>query len=210
VSRQLFEAAAKVRAFNEKAFVTRHEILEGMRVVLRREGQLTAAIVNAAPELPSANTVEARFGSLVQAYEELGYQPAAQYRHHATDRALKALQEKLVADLLAALPRVSRISGSGLLSLTDGRSAAVIVCRHQQPRSYKAGWRIAYQRTPAAHLLFAARMVPGNTEVRDILVMPTLAAAQLPLFLRERDDGRLAPWVHLSFASAAQELSRCA
>jgi hypothetical protein len=53
-------------------------------------------------------------------------------------------------------------------------------------------------------------MVPGNTEVRDILVMPTLAVAQLPLFLRERDDERLSPWVHLSFASAAQGLSRCA
>lgn len=40
--------------------MSREEIVAALKVVLAREGKLTAGIINGARELPSANTVEAR------------------------------------------------------------------------------------------------------------------------------------------------------
>jgi hypothetical protein len=77
VSKPLFEAAALVRRFNEKVYVSHEEILRGLRRALRREGRLSAALINRAPELPSAHTVGLRFGTLTQAYEAMGYTPEA-------------------------------------------------------------------------------------------------------------------------------------
>jgi DNA invertase Pin-like site-specific DNA recombinase len=206
VSRETFEAAAKVRAFNEKKFVSRGQILDAMRLVLHREGKLTAAIINAAPELPSANTVELRFGSLGQAYEVLGYGSPVQYGHHAVDRALASIRERVIDELLLELPARAVRDREGFFTLGSELAVAVITCRFQQPRPNRCGWRISYKRTPSASVLVAARMAAGNRELRDILVIPPSAVAPLPLFLQEKHDEMVAPWKHPSIKSAALAL----
>lgn len=94
VPREVFNAAARVRRFNEKTIITERDLLKGLAAVLKREGRLTAAIINHAPDLPSANTVDRCFGTLTQAYERLGYVLQPRYVHHAVDRALKAVKQE--------------------------------------------------------------------------------------------------------------------
>jgi len=208
VSRELFEAAARVRRFNEKTYITREEIVRAVRVVLRREGKLTAAIINAAPELPSANTIEARFGSLVELYSVIGYQPPAQYEFHVINRQLQLVKKSVEASLVEAL----RAQGfescieDGLVRVAEGRTAEVLICRYQQPRPYRGGWRVAYQRNEGGSVLVAARMTAGNGTVRDYVVVPRSAIRDLPLLIQTTHDALLAPHLHKTIESVAQTL----
>lgn len=207
VSRALFEAAARVRSFNEKTYVTRDEIVAALKVVLAREGKLTAAIINKARELPSANTVEARFGSLGEVYEAIGYQPAPRYVYHALDRRLRGLRTEAQESLVRALVALDvECSIHGALIRIGAATVVVMVCRHQTPRSWQQGWRMDYQRTQDSFVLVALRMAPDNEEVLDVLVVPRTRLAALPLFLQRRHDAQLAPYVCPTAAAAARAI----
>lgn len=52
---------------------TDEEMIEGLRRLLRREGRLSASVVNACPEIPRARLYEVRFGTLGAAFRLAGY-----------------------------------------------------------------------------------------------------------------------------------------
>ncbi|MGV3570350.1 MAG: recombinase family protein [Ramlibacter sp.] len=209
VSRALFDAAARVRRFNEKTYVTREEIVAALKVVLAREGKLTAAIINAARELPSANTVEARFGSLGEVYEAIGYRPAPRYSFHALDRGLRGLRTEAQESLVRALFNLGlECSIQGPLIKLGAATVAVMVCRHQTPRIWQQGWRIDYQTTRDSSVLVALRMAPGNQEVHDVLVVARSQLAALPLFIQRRHDAQVAPYICQTPAAAARAISK--
>ncbi len=52
------------------------EFLSCLRALLKREGRLSAAIIDAARRVPSSQTYYRRFGSLKRAYELIGYKQA--------------------------------------------------------------------------------------------------------------------------------------
>jgi DNA invertase Pin-like site-specific DNA recombinase len=145
-----FDAAARRRRSRKKNFIPRDDLLKSLTKVLQREGRLTAAIINAAPDLPSANTVEARFGSLSVAYGLLGYRGPNRWGHHAIDFQLKALADDLRDDLAQRLVAlgigVSR--AKGLLQLETGQLVELRVARFQRPKPSVRGWRVCFERGP--------------------------------------------------------------
>lgn len=197
VSRETYQAAQAVRAFNRKDYITPEYLLEVLRKVLKRHGRLTARIINRAPELPSAQTVEVRFGNLTKLYQLLGFTPAPRDRHHLTDMHLKS-QKKVYEDgfvqmLQQAGAQVTRASAISW-RINEGLTFEVCVCRCHEHRVQRLRWRLRYQRNANADVLLAIRMERDNLAIHDLLVMPRAVLNRLPLFLSERDEDVLAPW----------------
>lgn len=209
VSRQTFEAAQAVRAFNRKEYITREYLLEVLRKVLKRHGRLTAQIINRARELPSAQTVEVRFGSLSTLYQMLGFTPAPRDRHHLTDMHLKnqknVFEDGIVRTLQQAGTRITRASTTSW-RINDGLTFEVRVCRCHEHRVGRFRWRLCYQRSADADVLIAIRMQPDNVAIHDLLVLPRSISNSLPLFLSERDEDLLAPWVARNVEVAIRKL----
>lgn len=198
VSRETFAAAQAVRAFNRKEYITPEYLLDVLRMILKRHGRLTAQIINRAPELPSAQTVEARFGNLSKLYQLLGFTPAPRDHHHLTDMRLKGekkVYEDAVVKMLqqagAQVTRASTISWR----IDKGLTFEVRVCRCHEHRVQRFRWRLRYQRSANVDVLLAIRMQRDNVAIHDLLVMQRAALNILPLFLSERDENVLAPWV---------------
>ncbi|RYH59293.1 MAG: recombinase family protein [Alcaligenaceae bacterium] len=209
VSLATFKAAASVRRFNEKTFVSERDLLEALRAVLKREGKLTTQIIDADPSLPSANTVQARFGTITKAYERLGYLLRPRYVHHAVERALKAVRGEVHEALLRSFRKqgiTCSVSDRGVITVDTAITVEVRVCRHQQPRPYSGGWRIRYLRTLETSHVLAARMMPGNEALKDFLLIPSGNLAQLPLFIKDADDEQLATFAVDALDSAVATL----
>jgi DNA invertase Pin-like site-specific DNA recombinase len=205
----LFEAAQRVRRFNEKVCLSRDDLLKAMRKVLKREGSLSAEIIRKAPELPSSQTIGARFGSLGLAYEALGYQPRPQYQHYAIERTLATRRTQLQQELLELLTThgfSSWLSGSRFLTLGDLSNVEVMVCRWQKRHDHDAGWRINYQRSAWADFIVAARMNPDATSVRDYLLVPGSDLASLPIYLRRSHEKVLAKYRYASLDALTKKM----
>jgi DNA invertase Pin-like site-specific DNA recombinase len=210
VPRELFEAAEAVRRFNEKVYVSRDEMLKGMRTVLKREGRLSAAIIDRSAELPSSQTVGLRFGGLTKAYEAIGWVPDPRYRHHALERTLAPQRAKLqdqVIDLLgthgvSAWEIRPRVLAFGNLSTLEIRMA-----RWRGRTEHDGGWRVNYQRGAGADFVLAARLSSQNSSVRDYLLVPRHDLGKLPVLLRTSHQELVARYSYRSADEAAKKLA---
>lgn len=79
VSREDQARAAKLIAA-KTVLMDDRAMLEGLRRLWRDKGRLTSAIINAAQNLPTAQTYGNRFGGLSRAYELIGYVPSRRRR----------------------------------------------------------------------------------------------------------------------------------
>jgi hypothetical protein len=210
VPKHLFEAAERVRRFNEKVYVSHDDILKGMRAVLKREGRLSAEIINRAPELPSANTVEMRFGSLGLAYEALGYVPNPRYWFHALQRELTRrctkLQEELIV-LLDAHGVSAWVSRPRILIFGDFSNLEVMICRWQRRHEHDGGWRVSYKRNAGADFIVAVRLSEDAHYVKDYLLVPRHDVGKLPVFLRTSHQTLLARYAYRSVEAVARKLA---
>jgi len=74
VSDEIFEAAqARFRALDGKYAYTNEELISGLRALLDKEGRLSAALIDACPEIPGARFYISRFGTLAEAGRLAGY-----------------------------------------------------------------------------------------------------------------------------------------
>lgn len=71
VSREAFEAAARVRSFDEKVSFTSSEMLQMLGKALKKRGKLTTEIIDSDCGLSSTTAMRSCFGTLTAAYEML-------------------------------------------------------------------------------------------------------------------------------------------
>ena len=84
VERDVFNAAQSIiqaRSFR----MTDAEMLESLRAVLASKGLLSGIVIDESDMLPSSSAYRSRFGSLLRAYELVGYTPERDYRYIATN-----------------------------------------------------------------------------------------------------------------------------
>ena len=80
VDRSLFDAAqAIIRARSHK--LSDQEMVDALRGLLQECGYLSGLIIDEAEHLPSSSAYQSRFGSLLRAYELVGFTPDRDYRY---------------------------------------------------------------------------------------------------------------------------------
>lgn len=90
-------ARAQKRLANLRAYRTDDQILQGLRQLLASKGRLTSKIIEEAPGVTSVPTLTHRFGSLVRAYELVGYKWKRPIRK-SNDQILQDLRSLLASE----------------------------------------------------------------------------------------------------------------
>ncbi|MFT7593891.1 MAG: hypothetical protein ACI8R4_001207, partial [Paracoccaceae bacterium] len=86
VEEALFLRAREIVDARSQHF-TGTELLEALRCVLKKKGVLSGLIIDDQDNLPSSSAIRNRFGSLLRAYQMIGYEPERDYRYVEINRA---------------------------------------------------------------------------------------------------------------------------
>ena len=91
-------------------------------------------VIDEVEDMPSSSTFRHRFGSLVRAYQLVGYAPSRDYRYIETNRTLRALHPEVVAKVISDIEAVGGIvvrdPVSDLLRINDEFSASLVKAGH--------------------------------------------------------------------------------
>jgi hypothetical protein len=181
VDRLLFDAA-QVIVQERSRRLTDDEMLEALRTVLTRRGYLSGLVIDEAEDAPSSSSYQARFGSLLRAYQLVGFTPDRDFRYVEVNRALRALYPGVVAEVLAGVRaaggEVVQDPATDLLTVNSEFSASVVLARCQQTEAGTNRWHIRLEVGLAPDITVAVRMAPGNATILDYYLLP-------------RRDGRL-------------------
>jgi DNA invertase Pin-like site-specific DNA recombinase len=166
VDRLLFDAAQVIIRERSRR-LSDDEMLEALRGLFLERGFLSGLIIDEVDDLPSSSAYQGRFGSLLRAYQMVGFTPDRDYRYIEVNRALRALYPDVVA---ATILGIDALAGKRLAIEANVRCAAEQERASVEPHHHRQRLARCSRRTPD---------IQGET-----VLVETAGARAGPQFLR--------------------------
>lgn len=172
VSKSLFEAV-RARRVQSREHVTNAAVLDGVRTLLKKEGRLTAPLLDAAPGLMSSHGIACRFGGLTALYKAVGFTPGQHARYAEIRSWLTRWRESLTSFAAAQLEDDgSIVERKGWQLKVDGAwSVSFMVVHGSRPAGSSQQW-FNHRRPEDTDIVVFARSVYGEPGPMDYFVLP--------------------------------------
>lgn len=158
-------------------------LLERLSALFSERGELSGLIIDETDGMPSSSAYRYRFGSLVRAYQMIGYSPARDYRFIEINRTLRGMHADIVADTVRGIESaggsIEIDRETDLLRVNREFSASIVICRCFELPSGALRWKIRLDTGLRPDISVAVRMSPGNTEALDYYLLPGIDLGQL-------------------------------
>jgi len=158
--------------------LTDEEMLEKLRTLLKMHGRISGILIDEAEGLPSSTAFSHRFGTLVNAYRLIGYDPGIDYRFIEENRRLRKRHPELVAEVVQ---KISDLGASAvwnheteLLDVNGEMRVSIVLCRHTETGAGASRWLIRLDASARPDITIAVRMDATNEGIRDYYVLPAI------------------------------------
>lgn len=190
VDRSLFEAAqAIIRGRSYK--LSDDEMLEALQQLLQSRGYLSGLVIDETERLPSSSAYQGRFGSLLRAYELVGFTPDHDYRYIEINRTLRRMHPQIMADTIAGIKKaggwVEQDSATDLLTINGEFKASIVVVRCGTTAAGALRWQIRFDVGLWPDITVAVRMDQQNRVPLDYYLLPRIDMTKPRLRLAENN-----------------------
>ena len=191
VDRSLFDTAqAIIRERSHK--LSNDEMITVLQKLLQDRGYLSGLVIDETESLPSSSAYQNRFGSLLRAYELVGFSPDRDYRYIEINRSLRRLHPNIVADVIAGIEQaggsVKQDPATELLTINGEFTASVVVVRCQMTAAGSLRWQVRFDVGLWPDITVAVRMDGPNQNALDYYLLPRIDMTAPRLRLAE-DNG---------------------
>jgi len=183
--------AAQDLILNRSRKLSDDEMLEKLREVLTKNGRISGILIDETDNLPSSSAFRNRFGSLVSAYQLIGYDPEVDYSFIEINRRIRKLYPEIMAGVVEKLRQMGAMvlvdARTDLLWINDELTVSVVLCRHQQTAAGSSRWVIRLDDGLKPDITIAARLDEENSSIRDYYILPALDMTWEKLRLAEQN-----------------------
>lgn len=177
---------ARARRYSED------ELIERLRSLYLRKGFLSGVIIDETDGMPSASVYMHRFGSLIRAYQAVGFTPDRDYRYIEANRFLRMLHPKIVASTEERIAElggyVERDPATEMLTVNGEFTCSIVLARCQSHLSGRHFWKIRFDTSLLPDVTVAIRLTPPNTATLDYYLLPRLDFYLPRINLREHNS----------------------
>lgn len=174
--RYFYTAQGMIRERNRK--VSNDEMLDKLRSLHERQGWLSGILIDETDDMPCSSAYAHRFGSLVAAYQLIGYDPGRDCRYIEINRHVRRLYPEIVEGVIVRIKELGgnvwREVGSDLLFVNGELKVSVVICRCYKTAAGSNRWRIQLDTGLLPDITIAIRMDPTNTGPMDYYLLPAL------------------------------------
>ncbi|WP_405041436.1 recombinase family protein [Parvibaculum sp.] len=177
VDRDQYEAAQTIIGERARRF-SDEDMLEGLQALYEMRGFLSGLMIDEVDGLASSSMYRSRFGSLLRAYQLVGFTPDRDYQYVETNRALRRMYPEIVASTVAEIGRagghVTRDDRSDLLTINREFTASLVICRCATTDAGSLRWHIRFDTSLWPDVTIALRMDRANEAPLDYYLFPRI------------------------------------
>jgi hypothetical protein len=177
VDQALFDRARAIVDARSHHF-SDEELLALLRTLLEENGILSGLVIDERDEMPSSSFYRYRFGSLLRAYEMIGYEPDRDYRYLEINRALRRRHSQMVPEITSGIEAAGGTAipdpVSELLLVNGEFTVSVVIARCFEVSSGALRWRIRLDAGLVPDMTIAVRMDETNEVPLDYYVLPSI------------------------------------
>jgi DNA invertase Pin-like site-specific DNA recombinase len=171
-----YTAQGMIRERSRK--LTNDEMLDKLRSLHERFGWLSGMVINEAENMPSSAAYAHRFGSLIQAYQLIGYTPDRDFRYIEINRELRKMYPSIIGD---TVKRINELGGQvhvqekdDLLVINNEIKASLVICRCQVTPNGGYRWKVHFDSGLMPDITIVIRMDESNNSALDYYLLPAL------------------------------------
>lgn len=170
---------------------TDEELIERLRALHRNRGFLSGLVIDETDGMPSSSVYAYRFGSLIRAYQMVGFTPDRDYRFLEVNHILRQLHPEIVADTERRIAAIGgnavRDPATDMLRINGEFDVSVVLARCTTLESGRHRWKVRFDTGLMPDITVAVRLDEGNREPLDYYLLPRLDFAQPRLNLADRN-----------------------
>jgi DNA invertase Pin-like site-specific DNA recombinase len=156
--------------------LTDEEMLAKLRGLLSQHGHISGILIDETESLPSSAAFSHRFGSLISAYQLIGYDPKIDYSFIEINRKLRKRHPEIVASVVQKIEalgaKASWDENADLLWVNNELRVSIVLCRHTATLAGSSRWLIRLDAGLKPDITIAVRMDATNEGIRDYYVLP--------------------------------------
>ena len=194
VSTEDFMKVQEIILARAKRF-TDEEMLERLRQILAQHGRISGLLIDECEDLPSSAAFRHRFGSLVRAYQLIGYTPETDFSFIEVNRFLRQKHPEIVQEVISQLAalgvHVDRNPSNELLVLDRELVVSLVLSRCLQTPAGANRWMVRFEEAHRPDITIVARMDESNHGIKDYYLFPALDQVALRLRLSECNNALL-------------------
>lgn len=176
---------ARSRRFSDE------ELLERLRGLYKHKGLLSGLIIDESEGMPSSSVYAHRFGSLVRAYQLVGFTPGRDYRFLEINRALRRMHPQVVAETEQRIAElgghVVRDPATDVLKVNGEFTASIVLARCQLLQEGRRRWKLRFDTSLLPDVTVAVRLDDMNNEAMDYYLLPRIDFGRPRLSFAERN-----------------------
>jgi len=184
-----FTAQGMIRERNRR--FSDEEMLERLRRLFEYHGYLSGLIIDESENMPSSGSYQRRFGSLIRAYELIGFKPDRDYGYIEINRALRRMHGEVVTETISKIENlggtIARNPVTDLLTVNGEFMASIVIARCQQTLAGSLRWKIRLDTGLAPDITVALRMDQDNEAPLDYYLLPLFEMATDRIRLAEEN-----------------------
>ena len=170
---------------------TDEELIERLRNLYENRGILSGLIIDESEGIPSASVYVHRFGSLIRAYQMVGFTPDRDYRYLEVNRFLRQLHPEIVAQTEAQIAAIGgtvvRDPATDILRVNDEFSVSLVLARCQTNDSGSHRWKVRFDTSLCPDITVAVRLDHANQAAQDYYLLPRLDFGQPRISLADQN-----------------------
>jgi DNA invertase Pin-like site-specific DNA recombinase len=174
--------------------LTDEEMLDSLRRLWTEHGRLTAALINQDRSTPCVSAFLKHFKHLTRAYDLIGYK-AARYHKYAGARPKLNQQQRDLCSIVTAKLRsygaTVQERGSNNMLLVNGQFTTLVKICYCNETPSGTCWSVHFDRSLHPDVTIAARLKPGNAEILDYYLFPSLDQFTKRVSLTMENEQRL-------------------
>ena len=171
------------------------EMLDALRDLWSRHGRVSGLLIDEQDAMPSSAAFRYRFGSLIRAYQLIGYTPPIDYSFIEINRYLRARHPEVVQDVITTLGAlgvsVERDPVSELIVLDHELTVSVVLSRSLRTGAGSLRWMLRFEENLRPDLTIAVRMDATNQMIKDYYLFPAIDVTAANLRLAENNHALL-------------------
>ena len=171
-----YNAQGIIRERNRK--YSNEEMLDKLRALHDKQGWLSGVLINDRDDMPSSGAYRYRFGSLIDAYQMIGYTPNRDMRYVEINRHIRKLHPDIVENTITRIEdlggHVRCDTSSDLITINDEVTVSVVITRCHQTKAGRNRWKVRFDSGLEPDITIVVRMNTDNKQPLDYYIIPAL------------------------------------
>ena len=172
IERERFFRVKEIMASKVKSYSDDY-LRERLQALYDKYGMISGILINEEPNMPSASVYANRYGSLIQAYELIGYTPDRDYTYIYINKQVREIYSSVVESILEEMFEFGIQDAhlkNGEIVINGEVRIVVIISPCKATNKGYASWLLKLERSRNADFSLCIRLHPDNKNKKDYYI----------------------------------------